>query len=426
MYCRNCGKDNDDNAKFCTECGAPLAGMSGERMESGCTETQVQSGPAAGEKKKKGRKKFIVIGAIAAFFLICCAAGNSKTKICVTDTLTVTVSGPNGYGTATLENEDDWMYEALAVFKQKAGDYLEELEWIASVQADTVTFELSQTEGLSNGDVITVTATINEDDLEGLPIKLTSKKVKVEVSGLEDVQTADLFESIEVTYEGYAPYASVSVSGESSYTSVSYSIEGGDNLDIGDTFTITAQYDEDDLLAAGYVAESDTKTIAVTAADIESYVTEVSEITDEVLEEMKAQAEDTMAAYIADRSYDDITFGTPEYVGLYLLTIKEAFSDSLYDYWNAESGNKVWLIYKVSVSGSSSFTYYVGFRYTDLLIEADGSVSADLSTCTMTSNTFYKDSYLYSYKGYETYDEIYEAYVSGNAEEYDCESTIDE
>ena len=60
MYCRNCGKEISDQAKFCNYCGNPINGA----------QSQIQPKPAPAKKKGKGKKFLTFILAAIVFFCV--------------------------------------------------------------------------------------------------------------------------------------------------------------------------------------------------------------------------------------------------------------------------------------------------------------------------------------------------------------------
>ena len=61
MYCAKCGKEMDDNAKFCPSCGA---GTSGETMSEQPAQQQPYSEPASSAPVQTGESSGVGIGAL--------------------------------------------------------------------------------------------------------------------------------------------------------------------------------------------------------------------------------------------------------------------------------------------------------------------------------------------------------------------------
>ena len=353
-------------------------------------------------KKRPGRKKAAAAGIIAAaaiiIIIIIAAAAGKKTKIDVTDYITVEFDGADGYGTAEISGEDEWAVEVGLLLIEEGG-YEKALEWAVSLADVSVTYELSQAEGLSNGDIVTVTAVIENADVSGLPVKLTASEVKVEVSGLKEVKVIDLFDGLEFSYSGSAPFATAYTATSSIYSGVYYTLSDNTGLDVGDTFTVTAVYDADNLLEEGYMAQNDTMEVTVTAEDVSVYVQYISEIPEEDMDEMKNQAEDILNSEIANNWSTGEKLESMEYTGCCLLVAKEIYADSVGDGQSGMDGNILILVYKISVWNDEDgyLTYYTCVVYENLLLDTDGSFTVSLDGGEMTENKYHTESGYYYY-----------------------------
>lgn len=89
---------------------------------------------------------------------------------------------------------------------------------------NTNTTELSPKENLSNGDEVTVTAVVDNDTAKEYDLALKGGEKKFTVEGLQEPQELDLFENIDVQFNGIAPYITASVNGGSVGVDVDYSI----------------------------------------------------------------------------------------------------------------------------------------------------------------------------------------------------------
>lgn len=456
MFCPYCGNQMKDGARFCTRCGQsvgpapdlnqgngpkntyqtqnpqgayprgngqPNLGQPGNGRQNTQGRRQQAAG-APGQKKKKFPLIPVIIGAVVIVVVIIIAVVllmTQKPKIDVTENLSIVYEGPSGYASAELSGQYDWQDEAMDVVIEKYSYYSDEY-WTCYdliYNSSLVTFALDKTEEISNGDTLTVTVTIDEDAMSQLPFKLKGSSKEFEVSDLSEVGTIDLFENIEVSYSGYAPYASVSVSGTCAYTDVYYYCSDS-NIDNGDTITIYCEYDADDLLEAGYTAESDSAQITVSGVD--SYIMSLEEIPEAAMSSMQSQAEDVMAAWVANNWSDDEAFGSMTYLGSYLLTWKSSDYDSYSDV------NRIYLVYEISGSNTDdgSFTYYTAFYYSNMLLLGSGDYSIDIDACEMVSNSYYPSDGRFYYKGYGSLETLFSKCVTVSVDEYKYESSIAE
>ena len=239
-------------------------------------------------------------------------------------------------------------------------------------------YTISKTEGLANGDVITVT--LDESVLDycmeyynEVPESLTKEYT---VSGLQELIYFDPFESLTVTFSGYEPFGSLSLSCNSPYLSYyDFDVPQWDNLSNGDTFTITLpDYEvEDCLYYYGAVPTVTEKTYTVSG--LSAYVTNISQIDAATLAAMKSQAEDVHASESAWWD-EEVKLNSLEYMGEYLLVRKNLSSYS--------TNNKVYLVYKQNVTATEgSYTettdiyWYICFY--NLTLDGDGNLYVDVT-----------------------------------------------
>lgn len=121
-----------------------------------------------------------------------------------------------------------------------------------------IKIKASKTEGLKNGDKVKITVEYDEDTLKEANVKLTNTEFEVEVKGLDQAETIDPFDGVNVTFEGYEGDVNVDVDvSEAKYrdlVSYDYDYSYGADLKNGDTYTVTASiysydehyFDEDD------------------------------------------------------------------------------------------------------------------------------------------------------------------------------------
>ena len=121
-----------------------------------------------------------------------------------------------------------------------------------------IKIKASKTEGLKNGDKVKITVEYDEDNLKEANVKLTNTEFEVEVKGLDEAETIDPFEGVNVTFEGYEGDVNVNVDTESAkyrdLVSYDYDYSYSADLKNGDTYTVTASiysydehyFDEDD------------------------------------------------------------------------------------------------------------------------------------------------------------------------------------
>ncbi len=125
--------------------------------------------------------------------LACCG----KKTIDVSETVKAEFEGYDGYGVCTIENEYDWIDNALELYGDKFDDLSYDL-------MDSVTYKMSKQENLSNDDTVTVTPVIGSE-AEDYAFNLTGEPVTFTVEGLQEVEEFDPFDNITVSFEGISP-----------------------------------------------------------------------------------------------------------------------------------------------------------------------------------------------------------------------------
>ena len=351
--CDKCGRANPDDAVFCTGCGQGLAdGTAGAAAAGAAAAGDAAAGDAAageapanfagpvaagaaaaqtpgpafdapaGEAASAAsmdpqrKRQIAIVAAIAVaavvlvVVLVIALSGSSKTTIDVTEGVALEFAGANGYGTASLVGEDGWWDEAYAVLEEEydSGSDEDYLMLFASAinLGSAVSFELSDSDGLSNGDTVTVTVSIDEELVEDMPLKLTGSDLEFEVSGLAEAEEIDVFDYVSVSFSGFSPYASVEVSYTGPDIGVEFVCDSDGELANGDTAVVTAVYDEETVGEAGYVVERD-----MLAFDV-SDVDEVQEIDlfDYLVVSYEGFAPDATA------SVSDVTFDQLDELGI--------------------------------------------------------------------------------------------------------------
>ena len=397
--------------------GVPLGGATAKQS------------PAEWFKDPKHKKIIIGAGAglvaLIVIVVVIILVASAKPTIDIADGLAdeVVVSGGDGYGTVEIYDEEFWESIVYGYIEDEYGETSSttlEIESYIFFGEITVEWHIDPEEdngNYSNGDTVTVWAEIDMGTYD-FPFKLKCSEYKVEISGLPEVETVDLFEDVEVEYLGNAPYATVYIKDASvrvgdTYIYVEYSYDLGEEstgLSNGDTFTVTAEFDDEELLNLGYCAESTTK--EYTVSGLSTYVTATDEITDDALEDMKSESK----ALIKDNwSGDNEELESTEYLGYYILN-----NDTTGKYHD----QMIVLIYNVkgSCDNESNVNYYAAIEFDDVLILEDGTVELDDDVdfigwdedYVRYGDSWFDSNYFY---GYETLDEMKD---SLNIESYTC------
>ena len=246
-YCQACGNALGDNETFCGACGAPNdlpAGGNGA-VPSAVPQPKQGGGAAAA---LAGKKNLIIIaGAVLVVVIVAIVIIHNLTKyqtIDAKDLVRVEFKGMDGKGTAVamlntdheeydkesgesevkkgsdfLVTSDDEDYKDRLLDAYSKADSKKEAKDMQEVIMDTkkdgelrnISFDLSDEDKLSNGDTVTVTVDFDEDEFKKAGIKLENTEFDVEVEGLNEVKTIDVFDYCEVKFDGFDGFGSYSV-----------------------------------------------------------------------------------------------------------------------------------------------------------------------------------------------------------------------
>lgn len=452
MICKKCGENNPNDSKFCVKCGSSLENLTNDTGSSSATiekkDSVLKNNGAIVDKFKalsKNAKLGIVGGAVALIVIIALLITNGNTidlnKYLITET-----NGYEGYGTATANI--DWQaidakYGSKLSFTSKAKEeYGGLLGLMTPMDAlkNSVSVKLSNYSGLSNGDDVSYSWVVDETLSKYLNCKTKYSDGSFKASGLSEVGTFDAFENMSVEFTGIAPdgKASINYTG-SEMNYYDFEIDNSSNLSNGDTVSVTIPEDRLTYYAEklGKVPASLTKEFKVEGLD--KYLTNISEIDDASLDEMKSQATDVFNAYVAKSFDDDEKLEDFTYLGNYLLTQKSS------NYWN--SYNYLTLVYKAkvhnSVSNDKGDSYdkvndlYWYITYNNLKVDPDGKIVVDTTHSTTPNNSFKSfkidsgvDAGWYTktwdYYGYSTLDELYKDVVTSNIDSFNHEDNVKE
>lgn len=250
--------------------------------------------------REKLNKYVIIMGILVVMCAGLLTGCGGSSSISLMDYVTVDFSGVDGNGTATLNVDNVKMEQDMA--GDDDGDISkEELEKIAQFTEFefSINYELDKTEGLSNGDTVTVTVTYDKELQKESGVKVKgddSKEFKVE--GLKEPVKVDAFDNsvwdtdngVKVVFDGTAPFATLSIENNcdsgTPQSYVEYTADKTSELRNGDTVTVTASLKEG-AENEGYVLADTESTITV--ENLDSYVTDVSMLSAEDVKDLEEQ-----------------------------------------------------------------------------------------------------------------------------------------
>lgn len=313
MFCKHCGSENDDNTKFCRECGQPLEDRASQKEKEADHAPSEKKGSSLTDKIKALPKKVLMaVGAgTAIIMLLLFVVLGMEDSIDMNQYLTIEAEGYDGYG--KLHAAINWdaveeKYGEKLSFTEEAGKTFGGLISLMSpmdVLQDCVRVELETYSGLSNGDTVAYTWKVDEDLANMLKCKIKCKDGSFSVSDLQQAETFDLFSQLEVEFTGTAPEgrASLTYTG-TELRSDAFRCDKSRDLSNGDTITVSISDSNVELLAEqlGKVPESLEK--QYTVQGLNSYVRKASEIDETALAEMQKQASDEYISHAAQWKED--------------------------------------------------------------------------------------------------------------------------
>ncbi len=198
-YCEFCGKELQDNQT------CDCKNIAGKQVNTQSSEDIVnENQPASASTiKPKKNKIALIIGGIAVILLLVIVLLATGKKVNPFDYCTYSIEGYNGIGhlefefdeyalakeifskSISIEDEDD--LEDALVSGEKIEDFL-----------DGIDYQISKEDGISNGDVVTITFTVTGDAAK----KVKSGSIEVTASDLPEIEKVDIFSYVELTFSG--------------------------------------------------------------------------------------------------------------------------------------------------------------------------------------------------------------------------------
>ena len=445
-FCGKCGAENDNNAKFCQKCGAPLSTQEAPKAAVNNTVADNNNAGAVAAPKSAGKVAPKLIGAICAgvvvFIAIIFAVLNSKPTINLDKYIKFEVTGYDGYGRAYVSVDWDAIEEKYAQKLEYTSaakkEYKELLSLMTPLDAveECVSIKLDTNNKLSNGDEIAYTWNIDEQLTDYVKCKVKFKDGSFKVSGLTELAKFDAFADLTVSFDGIAPNGNVNFtySGKE-LNSYDFSADKYNELSNGDIIKITIDDSMIERCAEQYGKIPETSEKEYTVEGLKSYLSKASDIDDNALTQMKKQAEDVFNAHAAKNFGEGEDLRSLTYIGNYLLTNK---GNSYGNY------NYLYLVYKAEIQNTYSNDnksynkvndVYWYICYSSLMVDGDGKVEVDVTKYNTPGDRFTIDSNIsagwfstksWYYYGYESLGELYKKVVTSNLDGYNHEDNVDE
>ena len=355
----------------------------------------------------KNLKIALIPAFLTLIITVFAACGSKTTEINAQELCKITVSGYNGYATASAEPDTEKINKFCDEKLLKSKDELKKYLNGVSVDVDCADSENGK---LSNETELTITLDINDETAQKYGVKVLTNPFTYKVENLAEPTVIDVFDGLELSYKGIAPYLTsvdfVTDSCTSPYKEITYvPVTASDEpankffgLKNGDKITVKAILDQEKAAQNGYLVEELSKEYEISGAS--EYVTaldgfDLTDIEKEMEEKMKAEAE---AEYWAELSQSNVSTSQKVVSKYFLDSIEKPTGSSLVP------ENKYILFYEVTASdGAAQQVRYYAITVNDVHTNENGQLTKTDST-----------EYLASYKSMENAlkSEISEKYKS--------------
>lgn len=470
MFCKECGREIPQRAKFCKYCGAiteeELRENDNQNEVNNIIEEQrfsrqtVENRGQAIKKKKRSALKWMVIGgagviifALAIWFFF---IRSQIRTIDMSEYIDIRFDGYDSCGQATVEFdadrfEEDYRGKIHMDFSKKEEDkdilmmyrsYTDSLDEQREFELfySHISLKLDRSDGLANGESVRVDVGYNSELYKKLfHVQLKEDDLVFTVAGLTPIETFDPFENIDVKFSGISPNAQVLIEkADNSLENwdISFSVNDYKQLLNGDKVIVTATLrckPETFAEKYGKLPNSTKKEYVVNG--LMSYVTKAEDIPENLMNQIVNQGQDVADAKVSqDAGKEEIWRGN-RYVGYYFLNKKPGISGVQ---------NMITLVFEATVTQEfldrekitqrteKKFFYPVTFY--NLKVDENGEGFVDLADYDITYNTFdfytgciynsWGDEKKYKYTGYEKIEMVKNEYVTKYVDKYTYEDDI--
>lgn len=441
MLCEKCGTKIEDDSTFCHNCGHKIEQRKSKKtvIDDGKQE-QVSD---IDENKNKGKLIGILIASAIAIVACILCFNNRRIFVNLNKYVTVSVEGYDTLGKADYQFDYSAFYED---YKDKikmqtnngksvmVQDWLGDNYFAVEMLQEYFGGSLNQTSKLSNGDIITFSWYCEDDVIKELfNCKLNYSDINVKVSGLDEIQTFDPFQGIDVEIEGVLPKVTISVNNNSNKEAIEdmyYSPVIKPTLRNGEEMTVRASVrgsEEAFIEKNGMLPFPLEKHYTVNG--YHEYIFTKKQLTNEHMEELENL---TYKELLSEPWSSNETIENVEFLGTYITSQKEP------KYGDSEDYGSIYVVCKVKVNCSLDtaqglvnypveYYYYVEFE--NIILKTDGKLGQKNAYDGYFGpfNKYNVDTGYgkYYYYGYETLEELYKSIGNAyNLDDYNCEDNI--
>ncbi|WMJ77836.1 hypothetical protein RBQ61_02600 [Sedimentibacter sp. MB35-C1] len=364
-------------------------------------------------------KKKLFLLFITLFLLTGC----SSNKIDLSQYANISISGYNGYGTASVKI--NWTELESELLQDDNNSSLETFTELAIIE-DSIKYSIDKSENLTNGDTVNLTVNWNKDLAKKYKVSFTANNASVKVENLEEPKEVDLFTDIHIEYEGVSPNASAllrNASNDPFLKNIYYDLDNSYNISNGDTITVSANISKENAIRNGIIINNTEKEF--TAEGLDEYITEYASIDTDTLEKMKSQANDLIESQIAgkysynsilypdvffpDVSRDSINIVENALKHAYFFTLKSGMDKGFNDV-----DNSIFLVYEIKFTSditkeNSQDVTYVPVYFKNIIKRSDGILDVNITDAYITNDAS------------SNLDNVYRDTVTANKAKYNYE-----
>lgn len=420
MFCSKCGHPLDDDARFCTNCGTKVntAGSIYEKdlkkenhldteildkdeidkneentsyedqekikydekvnhvEETLADEVENNTRNQQAKRSNKGVRNIILILLVLLLGIFSYRFFKSRPqKIDVSYYYDIELEGVDGFAKANLVfDKDKFLADNKGKITSRASSNKDEPydEYLAEIIENMAPAELDKYENIANGDELTVSYTIPEDQKLDVEEKYKVEFVEpqsetVTIEGLDEVGEFDPFAYVDISVEGVYPtnYLSVKVKDDApeEMNFVNISADKESKIQKGDTIKLKAESNVD-ILSQKYGKKISTTEKDITIDEVPSFLVDVASLSEEDLASLKDAAKEKLEEMSLPNG---VSLNDAKYVGE-VLSYKE------------NSGNDLYLLYEITVledieGHKGKFTFYNAVDFSDVTIGSDNLYS---------------------------------------------------
>lgn len=358
------------------------------------------------------KKQKIISGSLLALLLIVLISISnyfSKPLFNPMEYADIEITGLNTNGEANLIIDGNIPYSEENGFFSSLSKQIKVYEMVNHIE-----YDVSPKENLSNGDTVTIKALYDKNYFKEIGYRLGKNTKKVKVKNLRDGRPIDVFETLEVKYEGIAPYGHVSVNNNNSdefIRTIDYLVENNNHLKNGDKINVTANYDKYIATEKGCIVKEDIKEYTVDG--LAKYAMDKADLTKATTDKISKEMQDKLEAYLIDENKwvyakltDSYFFHGVNFEGTDHINLAEKHFLSAKKSEDSYTANRTLFIYEFAIKANGKpYPGYIAVYADNISLKPDNSfsdikeigistISSDLQTVYDQNITAYKDQFI--------------------------------